>query len=78
MTENKCFALKPHRHYYVSNTECYALAYPAYRRMLREGRCGTMQCPFYKPHRLDLRCGDEIKQWKRKEQTNDNEIQVSK
>jgi hypothetical protein len=60
MNKYTCFALRDNAAYYVANNECYALAYPEYRSMLKKGHCGTMRCPFYKPHRSDIRLGDII------------------
>lgn len=55
-----CFALRPHREYYVSSHECYALSWEHAKKMRKEGKCGTMKCPFYKPHRSQIRLENQI------------------
>lgn len=55
-----CFALRPHREYYVAHNECYALDWHESKKMVRRGWCGTKKCPFYKPHRDDIRLDSEI------------------
>ena len=39
---------------------CYALKDSEFRRNVKEGRCGTMRCPFFKPKRSDIRLSNKI------------------
>ena len=62
-----CFANDKHDEEFVTLSEarskkmtCYALSYPAFERMKAYGKCGTMGCPFFKPHREDIRLSDKI------------------
>ena len=64
--QEMCFALKNKKEFYVANGACYALADHHARKMRIEGKCCTKGCPFYKPYRNALRCGDEIKDWIRR------------
>lgn len=61
MMEDTCFALKPHKQYYIASHECYALDYPIFKHMKSRGLCCTIKCPFYKPHRKDIRLDDSIR-----------------
>lgn len=51
----RCFALKDHPDFYVARNQCYALTYPAFKDMVKNKRCCTLKCPFYKPKRSDIR-----------------------
>lgn len=37
----------------LDRTECRALKRDAYIQYIREHRCGTKRCPFYKPREKD-------------------------
>ena len=60
MAGDKCFALRNHAEFYVAKNECYALAYPAFKKMKETNKCCTLRCPFYKPQRKDKRAEYEI------------------
>lgn len=58
--KEECFALRNFEMFYVARNTCYALKDADYRKMKKEGKCGTLECPFYKPKRINVRIGDVI------------------
>ena len=60
MANKTCFALRNHEAFYVAGDTCYALKDADYRKMKCEGKCGTLQCPFYKPLRMSIRTYNAI------------------
>lgn len=58
MKNDICFALRFHgiyRDLSVREHECYALKPSSSRTMIRNGKCNTKKCPFYKTSRADIR-----------------------